>query len=72
MKRKQIRQVANSVKTFGFKVPVLIDRDDKVIAGHCRLLACQELGGTEVPTLRRWQGLMGGRRTGISKSSPPS
>jgi hypothetical protein len=33
MKRKQIRQVANSVKTFGFKVPVLIDRDDKVIAG---------------------------------------
>jgi DNA modification methylase len=50
--RKQIRQIANSIREFGFVAPVLIDRDDKVIAGHGRLLACPELGITEVPTVR--------------------
>jgi ParB-like chromosome segregation protein Spo0J len=49
--RKQIRQVANSIRTFGFIVPVLIDRDGRVLAGHGRLLACRELGITEAPTL---------------------
>jgi ParB-like chromosome segregation protein Spo0J len=49
--RKQIRQIANSIEAFGFSVPVLIDRDGKMIAGHGRLLACRELGITEVPTL---------------------
>jgi DNA modification methylase len=48
---KQIRQIANSIETFGFNVPILIDRDGKVIAGHGRLLACRLLGITEVPTL---------------------
>jgi hypothetical protein len=32
-------------------VPILVDREGNVIAGHGRLLACQELGITEVPTL---------------------
>jgi ParB-like chromosome segregation protein Spo0J len=32
--KKQIRQIADSVKTFDFNVPILIDRDDNVIAGH--------------------------------------
>ncbi|HEY2538564.1 MAG TPA: DNA methyltransferase [Stellaceae bacterium] len=49
--RKQIRQIANSIATFGFNVPVLVDADLKVIAGHGRLLACRELGWSEVPTL---------------------
>lgn len=49
---KQIGQIAKSIDTFGFNVPVLIDADDKVIAGHGRLLACRELGWSEVPTLR--------------------
>ena len=49
--KKQVRQIAASIKNFGFNVPVLIDRDDKVIAGHGQLLACAELGWTEVPTL---------------------
>jgi DNA methylase/ParB-like nuclease domain len=49
--KKQIRQIADSIKTFDFNVPILIDRDDNVIAGHGRLLACDELGWTEVPTL---------------------
>src|SRR6516162_9091338 len=49
--KKQIRQIANSIKAFDFNVPILVDRDGNVIAGHGRLLACQELGITEVLTL---------------------
>jgi DNA modification methylase len=49
--KKQIRQIANSIETFGFNVPILIDRDGNVIAGHGRLLAAREVGMTEVPTL---------------------
>jgi DNA modification methylase len=48
---KQVRQIANSIDTFGFNVPVLRDRDGNVIAGHARLLAAKELGWSEVPTL---------------------
>ena len=49
--KKQIRKIANSIGTFGFNVPILIDRNGNVIAGHGRLLACRELGITKVPTL---------------------
>ncbi len=49
--KKQIRQIADSIKAFGFNVPILIDRDGNVIAGHGRLLAARDLGMTEVPTL---------------------
>ena len=49
--KKQIRQIADSIKAFGFNVPILIDRDNNVIAGHGRLAACRELSWTEVPTL---------------------
>ena len=49
--KKQIRQIAESVKAFGFNVPILIDRHGNIIAGHGRWLACRDLGSTEVPTL---------------------
>jgi ParB-like chromosome segregation protein Spo0J len=49
--KKQTRQIANSIAAFGFNVPILIDRDANVIAGHGRLLAAGELGWSEVPTL---------------------
>ena len=49
---RQIRQIARSIEAFGFNVPVLVDAQLKVIAGHGRLLACRELGWTEVPTIR--------------------
>ena len=49
--KKQIRQIADSIKTFGFNVPVLVDADLNVNAGHGRLLACRLLGIPEVPTL---------------------
>jgi DNA modification methylase len=49
--KQQIRQIANSIKAFGFNVPILIDPDGNIIAGHGRSLAARELGVTEVPTL---------------------
>lgn len=49
--RKQVRQIAESIKAFGFNVPILIDRYGNIIAGHGRWLAGRELGITEVPTL---------------------
>jgi DNA modification methylase len=49
--KKQIRQIAESIRVFGFNVPILIDRHGKIIAGHGRLLAARELGMTEVPTI---------------------
>ncbi|HEY2534133.1 MAG TPA: ParB N-terminal domain-containing protein [Xanthobacteraceae bacterium] len=49
--KRQIRQLANNIAKFGFNVPILVDAELKVIAGHGRLLACGELGITEVPTL---------------------
>jgi hypothetical protein len=47
--RKQVRQVAESIKAFAFNVPVLIDARNRVIAGHGRLDACKLLGIREVP-----------------------
>ncbi len=48
---RQIRQIARSIEAFRFNVPVLVDARNRVIAGHGRLLACQLLGWTEVPTI---------------------
>lgn len=48
---RQIRQIARSIQSFGFNVPVLVDATLNVIAGHGRLLACQHLGWREVPTI---------------------
>src|SRR6516225_5914096 len=50
--KKQTRQIAKSIDACGFVVPVLVDADLNVISGHGRLLACLELGITEVPTVR--------------------
>src|ERR1017187_1742240 len=47
----QVRQIARSIEAFGFNVPVLIDAKRKVIAGHGRIMACKQLGWTEVPTI---------------------
>src|SRR5216683_5410973 len=49
---KQIRQIARSIEAFGFNVPVLVDTNLKVIAGHGRILAAKELGWAEFPTIR--------------------
>ena len=49
--KKQIKQIAKSIKAFGFNVPVLVDAEFKVLAGHGRVLACREAGIEEVPTV---------------------
>ena len=48
---KQVRQLANSISSFGFNVPVLVDSQLQVLAGHGRVLACKKLGLSEVPTI---------------------
>jgi len=49
--KKQFAQIAESIRAFGFNVPALIDDDSKIIAGHGRVLACRQLGMTEIPTI---------------------
>ena len=49
--KKQIRQIAKSIESFGFNVPILVDGTSNVVAGHGRLLAAKHLGWTEVPTI---------------------
>jgi DNA modification methylase len=50
--RHQIRQIAESIKAFGFTNPVLIDAENQIIAGHGRVEAAKYLGMKEVPTIR--------------------
>src|SRR6266446_2899568 len=50
--KKQIRQIANSIKTFGFCNPVLIDDAKQIIAGHGRVEAAKLLGIDAVSTCR--------------------
>jgi hypothetical protein len=50
--KKQIRQIANSIKSFGFTNPVLVSDDGEIIAGHGRVEAAKLLGWDTVPTLR--------------------
>lgn len=50
--KKQIKQIAQSIKAFGNNVPILVDENNTVIAGHGRLLAAQLLGLDHVPGIR--------------------
>lgn len=46
-----VEYVANSIKKFGFKVPIIIDKNNVIVAGHTRLKASKKLGLTEVPCI---------------------
>lgn len=48
---RAIEAVAKSIKEFGFKVPLIIDKDGEIAAGHTRLKAAKELGLEEVPCI---------------------
>lgn len=48
---EQVAQIAASIKEWGWTVPVLIDPDGGLIAGHGRILAAQKLGISEVPCM---------------------
>lgn len=48
----QINAVASSIKEFGFNNPVLIDDNNNIIAGHCRVLASERLNLSNIPCIR--------------------
>ena len=50
--RKQVAQIADSIRRFGFTNPVLVSDDNEIVAGHGRVLAARQIGMTEVPVLR--------------------
>jgi ParB-like chromosome segregation protein Spo0J len=50
--KRQIRQIAESIKTFGFTNPILVTGEDVIIAGHGRVAAAKLLGIASVPTIR--------------------
>ena len=49
--KRQVEQIAASIREFGFANPILADAEGTIIAGHGRLLAAKALGMTEVPTI---------------------
>jgi hypothetical protein len=49
---KQVRQIGESIKRFGFIVPVLVNAENQIVAGHGRVEAAKLLGLGEVPVLR--------------------
>jgi len=50
--KKQIQQVANSIKRFGFVQPIVIDKNNEIVIGHCRYEASKLLDLKEVPCLK--------------------
>lgn len=46
-----VEYVAKSIKEFGFKVPIVIDKNNEIVAGHTRYKASLELGLKEVPCI---------------------
>ena len=46
-----IEYVANSITQFGFKVPIVVDKDNVIVSGHTRFLAAERLEMEEVPVI---------------------
>jgi ParB-like nuclease domain/DNA methylase len=49
--KMQVRQIADSITRFGFTNPILVDSDDRILAGHGRVAAAKLIGMAEVPVL---------------------
>ena len=47
----QIAQIAASIREWGWTMPILVDEDGNVIAGHGRIMAAQKLGIADVPCM---------------------
>lgn len=47
--KRQIANVAESIRQYGFVQPIVVDRDGVIVIGHCRALAAEKLGMREVP-----------------------
>lgn len=50
--KRQLQQIADSIKAFGFTNPVLTDSRRRIVAGHGRVQAAKSLGLKKVPTIR--------------------
>lgn len=48
----QVQHIANSIKAFGFRQPIVVDADNVVVIGHGRLIAAKKLGLESVPVVR--------------------
>jgi ParB/RepB/Spo0J family partition protein len=48
----QIKRLIDSIKSFGFVVPVLVDKHSELIAGHARYEAARKLGMKKIPAVR--------------------
>ena len=49
---KQVKNVAQSIKEFGFVQPVVIDDNNEIIIGHCRFQAAKRLNMAEIPVVK--------------------
>lgn len=49
LNKEAVKFVKNSIRKFGFKVPIVIDKDNVIVAGHTRYLASKELNLETVP-----------------------
>lgn len=50
--KDQIDQIANSIKEFGFKIPIAVDENNTILAGHGRYKAAVMLGHDEIPCIQ--------------------
>ena len=50
--KEQVERIANSIKEFGFTQPVIIDKDNCVVAGHGRILGAKKVGLKTIPTVK--------------------
>ena len=49
--KEQVEQISNSIKEFGFTQPVIVDKNNEVVAGHGRILGAKKAGLKSVPTV---------------------
>lgn len=49
---QSVDKVAESIREFGFRVPIVIDKDNVIVAGHTRLKAAKKIGMKTVPCVR--------------------
>lgn len=49
---ESVEYVANSIKEFGFKVPIIVDKNNVIVCGHTRYKAAKKIGMQEVPCIR--------------------